>query len=76
MELEEDEKVKGRRHIRGEILRLLRVHEGLLQFDGHALLRLRATPGAETLAIARDSCDWLCLNVTADAEDSNSIQVP
>jgi hypothetical protein len=33
-------------------LRLLRVHEGLLQFDGHALLRLRSTPRAETLAIA------------------------
>lgn len=76
IELEKNQKGENGRHIRGQILWLLGVHEGLLQFNSHALLRLRSAPWAETLAIARDSCDWLCLDVTADAEGSDSVQVP
>ena len=38
IELEQDEKDEGGSHILSQICRLLGIHEGLLQFNGHALL--------------------------------------
>lgn len=38
IELEQDDNDKYGWHILSQILRLLGVHEGLLQFNGHALL--------------------------------------
>lgn len=60
-------------NVRGEVLRCRRVHERFLQFDGHALLGLGAAPWAVTFAIARDSGEGLCLDVTANAESSDSV---
>ena len=63
-------------YIRSHIFRCFGPGERLLQLNGHALLRLGPAPRAVALAIARDSCDSLGLDVTADTEDTDTIEVP